>query len=284
MFRKRLWKKLEFLKNLVIPAVGVWFEKRVLHTITPLGMIAVVVLMLDKAILTLGVAPEWSFAAVVLFDAAVGKFTYLKDKPLSVPVSFGAAVSFLRLGRTFSIIIFTLAFLNEQGVQVVLHAHLLFGAQLALFLLSVAASFSAELLDIAGREEGDKLPEWISKHRYFSHLQAALAEACRGLLYASYAIKRKNELNLFTEGGFSASEEWDKRRLDEIEENLAKIENSIDSIRHSIEKQRRETGQERSLTLSEPGAGRNGFTGATERPCSELPDELRYDTNPRESN
>ncbi|NJL29861.1 MAG: hypothetical protein HC897_19190 [Thermoanaerobaculia bacterium] len=204
-----------FLGRFAGSSLRKWIGEEVGFTILPLIILALVLPIIGRNLGLMYTRPEWSFAAIVLFGGAIGRFIHLIDHKRSLPWKLNNTSRLLLLPMVLSVLVFSIGILHEQGA-ITINGNSLWNVQFLLFIFALAVSFLAELLATADLVERDHLPSWISRYRFYKHTIEALKNSRNELRYVLYALSKRRELKLPVGGGITDSRSPDLPRLETV--------------------------------------------------------------------
>ncbi len=231
----RRWTQLKFVLRFSETTLRNWLSKKVLFTVLPVVIVAMVAWALceDNREIKILLAPEWSFAAIVLYDAAIGKLMFLATNR-HFPNSFSSYARMLLIPLILSAVIFLFAILNREGTGFKFDEQFLIWAQIILFSLAAVMSYGAEILDTAIIEERNRIPEWMARSRYYTYLESDLSRIEKSLQRVESMVVSFDKMQFPNYGDSTARENWnqDQRRvivrwLEQIDEKTTKVHTQV---------------------------------------------------------
>lgn len=226
---KRRWSQFLFCVAMSRKVLTSWLSSEISFVILPLLVIAGVSFATDSSLTGLALAPEWSFASIVLCGNAIGKLIQKIRDRSALPYNLNNVARFILLPLILSVVVFAMATLLEHGVM--LDQTFLANSQTILFCLAFSGSFLVDLfISIIDLERKD-LPAWMSKYRYYKHLIDSLHGAQRNLRRIMYTLEKKSGISMVTDGGLTDSDAWQEDRENEIKALVANIEQQLVKIK-----------------------------------------------------
>ena len=230
---KRAVVRTAFLLKFIPRTLRHWLNDEVGFTVLPLIVLALVLRATAADFDRLRHAPEWSFAAIVLFGSSIRKVVELYGWEQVLPRRLRLLPRLLLIPMILSTTTFALAVSGKNGgVQ---NGDFVADCQLFLFSCAVLTSFIIEFVGQAIYVERRFLPEWITKYRYFRYLDKSLDRAIKELRYCAFAISRKRSLQLYTDGAAAATASYDEGRQLEVVNSIEVLERTIAELRAEIE-------------------------------------------------
>jgi hypothetical protein len=206
-----------------------WLFVDVAYTVLPIATIAIINLALNDSFSNFLLIPEWSFASIVFYGLSIRYLIEIKvkdQKDLSYKLDTGTQIFILLM--IASVISLSLVILSQKGLK--LNIIFIEKTQLWLFVMGI---FSLLLATLAKLEVGVtriKLPDGMSKIKYYSYLEDSLNKVLGNLSYLKYALDKSNTIQLKSFNGYDNRSMWDQEKLRELEEIIKNIDQSSKEV------------------------------------------------------
>jgi len=206
-----------------------WFLADVAYTLLPIAVIASIKAITYSKGNYLYLSPEWSFATIVSFGAAITGMIELKTE---IQQDFSHRVytvtRFLVLLLIMSVIVLSLVILREDGLNI--NSSILWIIQLTLLFLGLMFLYVAHTAKKQQVEWESKLPSDMGRGRYYKILHKRINRIQDDLLYLRYSLRKHTEINFSTELPIQETQFWECVRRGKLLQELRQVEESIKEI------------------------------------------------------
>ena len=230
----RRYQKAKFALPVLPDAIRVWISRKFLFTILPILLIIVIFEIKEGKLGEIGIAPELSFAAIVLFDSAVGKLMYLTSRRNAAPERWVEIARILQVFLVLATTLFVFASLKQRANGFELYESHLTAGQLCLLATACIASLMGEVLDRFIQAERDQLPEWLSRSRYYSHMFHSVESVRKNLRHLEYALEKRiaipNSQATQYDEGISTSDAWREEKDIRLTQELQEVQGKVARI------------------------------------------------------
>lgn len=212
-----------------------WFLADVAYTLLPIAVIASIKALTYSEGNYLYLSPEWSFATIVSFGAAITGLIELKteiQQDTSHRVYSGTRLYVLLL--IIAVIVLSLVVLREDGLYI--NSQFLWLMQLSLLFLSLASLYIAHIVKKREWKQRAEFPSEMGRGRYYKILNKKLNDIQDEVTHLKFALRKHPRINFPTAMSFQDIQFWENNERTKLQQRFHQLEQSINEMNNlSIE-------------------------------------------------
>jgi hypothetical protein len=170
-----------------------WLVSDIAYTLLPIFVIILIQILTSGKTDFLYLSPEWSFATIVSFGAAITNIIELKFE-----IQHDYSHRVYSITRTIillliaAVVTLALVVLRDEGVSI--NETVVWILQLVLLSVSFFFLFVTQFVKREVNKEMHDLPSSLSRRQYFNFINSSLKQISRELTYIQYAMSREESI------------------------------------------------------------------------------------------
>jgi hypothetical protein len=216
-----------------------WFLEDVAYTLLPIAVIAAIKLITYSKENYLFLSPEWSFAAIVSFGAAITGLIKLKTEiqhDFSDKIYTGTRLYVLFL--IASVIVLSLVVLRDDGLAI--NSTVLWVLQLILLFFSLFSLYVAHIEKKRYLKLEFEIPTNLGRGQYYQLLNRKINQVQDKIFYLKLALKKHSEIDFPAKMNYQDVQFWEEserntllQKLDNLEQSVSEIHNTVIELANS---------------------------------------------------